>query len=101
MLQKGSVMSERNHAKDRLRAVLEAQNTLSLALHAARIGAVPPISTERPRISSADIERHLREKWERATTTDDRECVRAMIVSTADSGVLDEDAEQRLRALCF
>lgn len=92
-------MSERNQAKDRLRADLEAQNALSLALHTARVTAMP-ISSERPRISSDDIERHLREKWERATTEDDRECVRAMITSTADSGVLDPEAEQRLRAMC-
>lgn len=92
-------MSERNQAKSRLHAVLEAQNTLSLALHAARVSAVP-ISSERPRISSDDIERHLREKWERARTEDDRECVRAMISSTADSGVLDPAAEERLRAMC-
>lgn len=52
-------MSERNQAKDRLRAELEAQNALSLALHTARVAAMP-ISSERPRISSEDIERHLR-----------------------------------------
>ena len=92
-------MSERNQAKDRLHVELEAQNTLSLALHAARVAAVP-ISSERPRISSTDIERHLREKWEGAQTEDDRECVRAMITSTADSGVLDPEAEARLRAMC-
>jgi hypothetical protein len=51
------------------------------------------------RLGSSDIERYISEKWRTAATAADRERVRAMIDSSADSGALDVEGAERLRIL--
>lgn len=53
--------------------------------------------TVQRRLGSADVERHLRERWLAAVTAEDRETVRRMAEAAIAGGVLDPDAGERIR----
>lgn len=104
-------------ALERLRALVLAHNALTDALNAAiddvlmaaeqegrddaAVSSVRPrepvfSSVLQKRIGSADIERHLRQKWSEAETEEARERVRRSARNAVANGLLDPDAEGRL-----
>ncbi len=61
-------------------------------------GPITRIQQKRP--SSADIENHIRDAWERAQTPDSKARVRKMVADSIDAKTVDIDAGERLRKLC-
>jgi hypothetical protein len=85
--------------EDMLNAAAAEATEPTVTRGASESGSRPRVTTgiTQRRIRSVDIERYIREAWDRAQTDDAREKVRAMAISATAS--LDDEAARRVRLL--